>query len=413
MKMSENIPSNTSDVILRKSEKENEIAEVPDFISTPNKSKSTLSTSFESSPSWDLPTPKEIVHLSMQQEQSDEDSTESDISGLTSYLSSLSMKQISVPFQNNNERRIKPLPYPETSFQRMQEIALGPPRRRGVRFSTVCVREYERILGDNPSCTSGPSVGIGWHHIQEELLSVDEWESWRETERQPDRLVLCREEREDMLLDLGYTEKDIAAAVRQNVKSKNKRRQTIQNLRASGLEEAAESAKKRVMGLLKLGKKKKKEIFPVQSDNQKLTSLGTNIANHEEPLTCTFDNKYRSMEGEEDPGSYLDGVARMQSEPRNVASVPGDDVRIMPRNSLTMYRGDNRRVPRNTMTTRRDSISSGIQNFARIPIEVSLTSRDEALDDKVSRGSDETDFVNMRQLDEDGTVVDVESEYNA
>jgi hypothetical protein len=407
--MSESIPSYNSDVILRKSENEKEIVEIPLFISTPNKSKSTLSTSLESSPSRDFPTPKEIVHLSMQQEQSDEDSIESDISGLTGYLSS--MKPISDPVENNEEPRIKPLTYPETSFQTMRKTAPDPKRRKAVRFSTVCIREYERILGDNPSCTSGPSVGIGWRHTQEELLSVNEWESWRETERQPDRLVLCREEREDMLLDLGYTEKDIAAAVRKNVKSKDKRLQTIQNLRASVLEEAAEGAKKRVKGILKLRKKKKKESLPVQSDNQKRTSRGTNIKNHAESLTCMFGNKYRGMNGKEDSGSFLGETLLMKSEPRNVASIPSDDVRIMSRNSLTMNKDDNRRVPRNTRTRPRDSISRGSQNFARIPNEVSLPSSDEALDDEVSRRSKDTDFVVMRLLDEDGAVEEVESEY--
>jgi hypothetical protein len=411
MKMSENLPSHNSDTILRKSENENEIVEVPHFISTPNKSKSILSTSLESSPSCDLPTPKEIVHLSMQQEQSDEDSIESDISGLTGYLSS--MKQISVPFQNNEERRIKHLPYPETIFQTTRNKAPAPPNRKGVRFSTVRVREYERILGDNPSCTSGPSLGIGWRHIQEELLSMNEWESWRETERQPARLVLCREEREAILLDLGYTEKDIAAAVRQNVKSKNRRRQTIQNLRASGLEEAAEGAKKTVMGLLKLGKRKKKGCLPVQSDNQKSNSRGTNIMNHTESLSCIFGNKYRCMDGEGDSGSFSDEPVRIKSKPRNVASVPGDGVRMIPRNSLTMYNGDNRRVLRNTRTMSRDNISSGTRNFARIPVEVSLPSSDEALDDEVSRRSKETGFVDMRLLDEDRTVKEFQSEYYA
>jgi hypothetical protein len=34
-----------------------------------------------------------------------------------------------------------------------------PGNRRGVKFAYVQVREYERIISDNPSCSSGAPVG--------------------------------------------------------------------------------------------------------------------------------------------------------------------------------------------------------------------------------------------------------------
>jgi hypothetical protein len=30
---------------------------------------------------------------------------------------------------------------------------------KGVRFNEIHIRDYERIVGDNPSCSSGPPIG--------------------------------------------------------------------------------------------------------------------------------------------------------------------------------------------------------------------------------------------------------------
>lgn len=48
---------------------------------------------------------------------------------------------------------------------------------RSVSFADVNIREYERILGDNPSCTSGPPISLGWGYSPEPIkLSVDDFE---------------------------------------------------------------------------------------------------------------------------------------------------------------------------------------------------------------------------------------------
>lgn len=36
---------------------------------------------------------------------------------------------------------------------------LDPANVKRVRFNTVLIRDYERVVGDNPSCTSGPPIG--------------------------------------------------------------------------------------------------------------------------------------------------------------------------------------------------------------------------------------------------------------
>ena len=63
-----------------------------------------------------------------------------------------------------------------------------------------------------------------------------------------------------MLLSLGYSEKDIAEAVRASNRIKHLRRQTVSNMGSQKMEEAVESAKKQVKRILffNQGKKEKK-----------------------------------------------------------------------------------------------------------------------------------------------------------
>ena len=48
-----------------------------------------------------------------------------------------------------------------------------------VSFQKVCVREYPRCVGDNPSVTSGPALTIGWDPLTSRDFSVDDYEKTR------------------------------------------------------------------------------------------------------------------------------------------------------------------------------------------------------------------------------------------
>ncbi len=64
-------------------------------------------------------------------------------------------------------------------------------------------------------------------------------------------MVLTRAERECLLLHLGYTRKELTVAVRSNVKLKKKRRQTLNNLPISSVEEIWEGASKKVARMMR------------------------------------------------------------------------------------------------------------------------------------------------------------------
>lgn len=120
-----------------------------------------------------------------------------------------------------------------------------------VNFASVSVRQYERIMCDNPASTAGPSIGIGWNYVEKKPLPVDEYHERRKSApRRPNEMLLNRAKREKMLRALGYSESDMAACVRHLNKLRAQRRQTVNNLGAQKVEEAVESAKRQVKRLL-------------------------------------------------------------------------------------------------------------------------------------------------------------------
>jgi hypothetical protein len=103
--------------------------------------------------------------------------------------------------------------------------------RRSVSFDTVEVRHYEQVLDLHPSTSSGPSVGIGWNYTVDRPLKVLDVERLKDESgrRSVNQLVIPRHEREEILRDCGYTIKQIAKAVRLNLKARNQRLQTFHN----------------------------------------------------------------------------------------------------------------------------------------------------------------------------------------
>ncbi|KAL3907570.1 MAG: hypothetical protein SGILL_008818 [Bacillariaceae sp.] len=141
----------------------------------------------------------------------------------------------------------------------VQAVTMQPTAKKEnlkVSFDTVDIRYYERILDINPAVTNGAAIGIGWRYKRGGRHPVEEWESKRGAHRPANDLLLPRHVREALLKDLGYSQADIAAAVRVIFKAKNKRKQTVQNLNAESVEEVVESAARRVKNILSLGKKK-------------------------------------------------------------------------------------------------------------------------------------------------------------
>ena len=126
---------------------------------------------------------------------------------------------------------------------------------RSVSFSNLEIRTYETILGDNPSCSGGPSLSIGWRYDpNHDSISIDDYEAHQARINglppgstyacRPEELVLHRSEREEILLSSGYTRQDFVESIRSMKKIKSKRRQTVNNLPVMYFEERVETAKR-------------------------------------------------------------------------------------------------------------------------------------------------------------------------
>ena len=119
-----------------------------------------------------------------------------------------------------------------------------------VSFASVQVREYPMILGDNPSCTSGPPVTLDWTYDAKASMSctVDEWESGRDSTRRMKSVIRVPSSvRMEWVLDAGFTPTEVHEAIRDVQNYQRRRRSSIEK---SSLQEKAcdviESVKRRL-----------------------------------------------------------------------------------------------------------------------------------------------------------------------
>ena len=151
--------------------------------------------------------------------EEDNDCDEDD--ALTSSLQQLSIRQNEPgrPYRRRSDGMLLPPRATSTSSQH-QKKKRGLPRRR-VSFGKVQVREHVRVLGDNPSCLAGPSLGLGWKYHDKftnrgGALPLLAFEKKRTKERKGlAELALSPSTREKIAKRHGYSTKDIAENVKQ------------------------------------------------------------------------------------------------------------------------------------------------------------------------------------------------------
>ena len=125
-------------------------------------------------------------------------------------------------------------------------------QKNRVKFDTVQIRHYETVLVCNPCTSSGPSVGIGWRFIEGLPHKLGHSHGRR---RHLNELIVPRHVRERWLREVGYSDREIASAVRKSLKAKNQRKQTVNNLHVQTIEYMVEKSRRKVGRLLRFSKK--------------------------------------------------------------------------------------------------------------------------------------------------------------
>lgn len=129
----------------------------------------------------------------------------------------------------------------------------GTRMNRSVSFANVNIREYERILGDNPSVTSGPPLAIGWRYVPEPIqMNLDDYENGKGSARSSAEYLVPKSVRENLLREhADVSRREMVAAVRATQKEKAQRRKTVVNLSMQKTEERLEGAKRKIKKILK------------------------------------------------------------------------------------------------------------------------------------------------------------------
>lgn len=99
-----------------------------------------------------------------------------------------------------------------------------------VRFQNVEVREYPRILGDNPSVSAGPPITLDWAHDKRNSLSlpVEDWERARENDRRTKQEIRVPDHvRMEWLIGAGFSGSELKKAVDSIEQDRKDRRTSI------------------------------------------------------------------------------------------------------------------------------------------------------------------------------------------
>jgi hypothetical protein len=84
--------------------------------------------------------------------------------------------------------------------------------KKAVSFGLIHVREYDRVVGDNPSVKFGPPISIGWDFVQKQALPIDVYESTKLPRKEEDLHMSSIDRRRMRRYGFGVSWAEIRAA---------------------------------------------------------------------------------------------------------------------------------------------------------------------------------------------------------
>jgi hypothetical protein len=116
-------------------------------------------------------------------------------------------------------------------------------RRRRVRFSTVEIREHERIVGDHPDVRVGVPIALGWKHEDLEPVPLDVFER---SHIKKGTYRLSSITRKNLLANVfNIPEEEIRQAEKEVQRIKEQRTSTLKRSKTSNTAEAVVQSAKR------------------------------------------------------------------------------------------------------------------------------------------------------------------------
>ena len=124
---------------------------------------------------------------------------------------------------------------------------IAPFDKRSVRFGTIQVREFNRIVGDHPDVKVGPPISIGWDFVESDAQCLDQYEADR-----PARSLrrMSSITRKNLLSNVfGVPEEEIRAAEKEvQLILKSRERSKKQSKLAGNVQSAGKKIKKVLLG---------------------------------------------------------------------------------------------------------------------------------------------------------------------
>ena len=104
--------------------------------------------------------------------------------------------------------------------------------KHSVSFHTMEIREYSVILGDNPSCSSGPPVQLAWNSHGSTELKIDDYEEHRPPRRDQAQMLMSYNVRWwSLMRESGYTVSQLKRATDACQEARKARQRTVRKIR--------------------------------------------------------------------------------------------------------------------------------------------------------------------------------------
>ena len=129
---------------------------------------------------------------------------------------------------------------------------------RNVSFTNLSIREYNVELGDNPSCSCGVPISLGWDYEEQEALPLDDLDDPETSalgdvssrrRRKTHELIISYNDRRRLLKNAGYSREELQECLQTVQKVKHERGMTELFLAVAPLEDAMETVLQGVQDL--------------------------------------------------------------------------------------------------------------------------------------------------------------------